>query len=104
MSKCRVAGLNNIQPGGLLSVEAGGVPICLARLESGDVYAVSNICSHEEIELADGDLQGKELECPAHGSRFDVITGAADGFPAENPIATYPVTVDGDDIYVELQS
>lgn len=100
MSRCRVAGLDNLKPGELLRVDAAGSPICLARLDNGEVYAISNICSHEQIELSDGDLQGSEVECPAHGSRFDVITGAADGFPAEDPVPTYPVTVDGDDIYV----
>lgn len=102
MGRCRVAGLANVEPGELLGVEARGVPICLARLDSGEVYAISNICSHEQIELSDGDLQGTEVECPAHGSRFDVTTGTADGFPAEDPVSTYPVTVDGDDIYVEI--
>jgi len=102
VSSCRVAGLDNVEPGQLLCVEAEGIPICLARLDSGEVYAISNICSHEEIELSDGDLQGNDVECPAHGSRFDVRTGAADGFPAEKPVSTYPVTVKGDDIYVEI--
>ncbi|HTK60787.1 MAG TPA: non-heme iron oxygenase ferredoxin subunit [Pseudonocardia sp.] len=102
MSRCRVAGLDDIKPGELLRVEAGDVPICLARLESGEVHAISDICSHEEVELSDGDLQGNEVECPAHSSRFNVITGAADGFPAEKPVPTYPVSLDGDDIYVDI--
>jgi 3-phenylpropionate/trans-cinnamate dioxygenase ferredoxin component len=104
MSRCRVAALDNVKPGELLGVEVGGLPICLARLDNGEVYAIGNICSHEQIELSDGDLQGIEVECPAHGSRFDVTTGAADGFPAEDPVATYPVTIDGDDIYVEIHA
>lgn len=102
MSRCKVAGLGDIEPGGLLRVEAGDVPICLARLESGEVYAISDICSHEQVELSDGDLQGTEVECPAHSSRFNVLTGDADGFPAEKPVPVYPVTVDGSDIYVEV--
>ncbi|MBB6375731.1 3-phenylpropionate/trans-cinnamate dioxygenase ferredoxin subunit [Pseudonocardia eucalypti] len=102
MNRCRVAGLEELKPGGLLRADAEGVPICLARLESGEVHAINDICSHEEVELSDGDLQGTEVECPAHGSRFSVLTGEADGFPAEESVATYPVTVDGDDIYVEV--
>jgi 3-phenylpropionate/trans-cinnamate dioxygenase ferredoxin subunit len=97
-----VAGLDDIKPGGLMRVEAGDVPICLARLAGGEVYAISDVCSHEQVELSDGDLQGTEVECPAHSSRFNVLTGDADGFPAEKPVPTYPVTVDGDDIYVEV--
>lgn len=104
MSRCRVARLDDVKPGEVLGVEAEGLPLCLARLDNGEVYAISNICSHEQIELSDGDLQGSEVECPAHGSRFDVITGAADGFPAEDPVSSYPVTIDGDDIYVEIHT
>ena len=97
-----MAGLDDLKPGGLLRVEVGETPICLARLDSGEVYAISDICSHEEVELSDGDLQGNEVECPAHGSRFSVVIGDADGFPAENPVPVYPVSLDGDDIYVEV--
>ena len=102
MSRCKVAGLDDLKPGGLLRVEVGDVPICLARLDSGEVHAISDVCSHEEVELSDGDLQGSEVECPAHGSRFSVLTGEADGFPAEKPVPVYPVSLDGDDIYVEV--
>lgn len=102
MTRCRVAGLDDVKPGDLMRVEAEGIPICLARLESGEVYAVSDICSHEEVELSDGDLQGMEVECPAHGSRFNVETGDVSGLPAEAPVPTYPVTVDGDDVFVEV--
>jgi 3-phenylpropionate/trans-cinnamate dioxygenase ferredoxin subunit len=102
VTRCKVAGLDDLKPGELMQVTAGDVPICLARLAGGEVYAISDVCSHEEVELSDGDLQGSEVECPAHGSRFSVLTGDADGFPAEKPVATYPVSVDGDDIYVEV--
>lgn len=102
MSRCRVAGLDDLAPGELRQAHADGVPLCLARLDSGEVYAISDLCSHEEIELSDGDLQGVEVECPAHGSRFNVLTGAADGFPAEHPVRTYPVTVAGGDVYVDI--
>ena len=102
MTRCRVAQLTELEPGGLAAVQAEGVPICLARLAGGDIYAISDICSHEEVELSDGDLQDAEVECPAHGSRFDVRTGTADGFPAEEPVSTYPVTVHDGAIYVDI--
>jgi 3-phenylpropionate/trans-cinnamate dioxygenase ferredoxin subunit len=102
MTRCRVAALTELQPGGLRAVLAEGVPICLARLADGQVFAVRDECTHEQVELSDGDLQGEEIECPAHSSRFDVRSGSADGFPAEEDVDTYPVSVDGDDIYVEV--
>jgi 3-phenylpropionate/trans-cinnamate dioxygenase ferredoxin subunit len=98
----RVGALDDIKPGNLRRVDPNGVPVCLARLLSGEVHALSDICSHEYIELSDGDLDGDEVECPAHGSRFSVTTGEVSGLPANDPVAVYPVVVDGDDIFVEL--
>ena len=74
-------------------------------LAVGDVvYAVGNICSHEEVWLDDGDLHVEtcELECPMHEGRFDLRTGAATNYPAEEPIPTYEVVVDGDDVLVAV--
>jgi 3-phenylpropionate/trans-cinnamate dioxygenase ferredoxin subunit len=97
-----VAALDDIKPGELKRVDPNGVPVCLARLLSGEVYAMSDICSHEEIELSDGDLDGREVECPAHGSRFSVDDGSVSGVPAVFPVPVYPVRVDDDQIYVQL--
>jgi 3-phenylpropionate/trans-cinnamate dioxygenase ferredoxin subunit len=102
MTKCPVAKLADLEDEPLKRVEVNGVPICLARLASGEVFAVSDICSHEEIELSDGELDGEDVECPAHGSRFNVRTGAVSGLPATEPVATYPVSVDGDEIWVSI--
>jgi 3-phenylpropionate/trans-cinnamate dioxygenase ferredoxin subunit len=63
---------------------------------------MSDLCSHEEVELSDGDLDGCEVLCPAHGSCFDVRTGKPNGLPAVDAVAIYPVSLDGDDIYVEI--
>jgi 3-phenylpropionate/trans-cinnamate dioxygenase ferredoxin subunit len=98
----QVAALDDIKPGTLRRVDPNGVPVCLARLLSGEVRAISDICTHEEIELSDGDLDGREVECPAHGSRFDVETGDVSGVPARDPITVYPVRVEGDQIFVEV--
>ena len=98
----RVAALEDIEPGSLRRVDPNGIPVCLARLLSGEVHAISDICSHEEIELSDGDLDGCDVECPAHGSRFDVRTGDVSGVPARDPVAVYPVRVEGDQVFVSL--
>ncbi|MDT7763563.1 MAG: 3-phenylpropionate/trans-cinnamate dioxygenase ferredoxin component, partial [Mycobacterium sp.] len=62
---------------------------------------ISDLCSHEEIELSDGELDGEDVECPAHGSRFNVRTGEVSGLPAEDPVATYPVTVEEGKIIID---
>ncbi|MDT5153610.1 MAG: 3-phenylpropionate/trans-cinnamate dioxygenase ferredoxin component [Mycobacterium sp.] len=103
MPKCVVASLANLDGDTpLMRVEAHGVPVCLARLASGEVFAVSDLCSHEDIELSDGELDGEDVECPAHGSRFNVRTGEVSGLPAEDPVATYPVTVEDGKVIVEV--
>lgn len=102
MAKCLVALLTDIKESTLKRVEANGVPICLARLAGGAVYAISDTCSHEEVELSDGTLDEDVVECPAHGSCFSVRTGAVTGLPATEPVATYPVSVVDGEIFVEV--
>jgi 3-phenylpropionate/trans-cinnamate dioxygenase ferredoxin component len=101
MSKCIVAALTDLDAP-LMRVEASGVPVCLVRLASGEVFAISDLCSHEEIELSDGELDGEDVECPAHGSRFNVRTGEVSGLPAEDPVATYPVTIEDGKIIIDV--
>lgn len=79
-----------------------GEEICLAHAEDGSYYALSDICTHEEYSLSDGELWGLDVECPAHGSRFNLQTGAVTGLPAVIPARAYPVTVEGDDVYLEI--
>jgi 3-phenylpropionate/trans-cinnamate dioxygenase ferredoxin subunit len=102
MAKCPVARLTDFKEYPLKRVEVDGVPICLARLDSGEVFAISDTCSHDEIELSDGELDGEDVECPAHGSRFNVRTGAVSGLPATAPVATYAVSVADGEISVDV--
>ena len=83
-------------------VVVDGEEICLAHAEDGSFYALGDICTHEEYSLSDGELWGLEVECPAHGSRFNLLTGDVTGLPAVVPARTYRVSVEGDDVYVEL--
>ena len=102
MTKCLVAKLADMEGNSLKSVTVEGRQICLAQLESGEVFALSDICSHEWIELSDGELDGEDVECPAHGSRFNVRTGEVSGLPAEEPVEIYAVMIEDDEIYVEV--
>ena len=83
-------------------VVVDGEEICLAHAEDGDFYAIGDICTHEEYSLSEGELWGLDVECPAHGSRFSLVTGQVTGLPAVVPARTYPVSVEGDDVYVEI--
>jgi nitrite reductase/ring-hydroxylating ferredoxin subunit len=101
VTRHRIAHVDDLQPGELTCVDAAGVRLCLARLESG-YHAIGASCTHEEELLSDGDLLGEEVECPAHGSRFNVVTGAVCSLPATLPVQVYPVSIDGTDVVVEL--
>ena len=89
-------------PGTLSQVNVAGTPICLVRTVSGDFRALSDVCSHEEAFLSEGDLFGNHVECPMHGSLFNLDTGAPDRFPAVRPVETYPVTVRDGEVFIEL--
>jgi 3-phenylpropionate/trans-cinnamate dioxygenase ferredoxin subunit len=102
LGRYRVASVADLEPESLRRVEADGVPICLAHAEDGNFYAIGDVCTHEEYSLSDGDLWDMSVECPQHGSRFDLRDGHVTGLPAVIPATTYPVTVEGDDVYVDV--
>ena len=97
----KVADLSECPPGTLLDVEVGRESIVLANID-GDLYALENRCSHQDLPLSDGELDGDRLECLYHGARFDVCTGKAVGLPAIKPVATYGVELRGQEIYVQV--
>ena len=97
----RVADLTDCQPGSLLEVEAAGALLVLANVD-GDLYALENRCSHQDLPLSDGELEGDRLECLYHGAKFDVCTGKAMELPAIKPVETYAVEVRGEEIYVQI--
>lgn len=102
MARYRVASVADLPEETLKRVDAGSTPVCLAHAEDGHFYAVNDICTHEEFYLSEGELWGMDVECPQHGSRFNVQTGKVTGLPAVVPAKTYPVTIDNSDIYVEV--
>ena len=102
MAKYRVASVAEMPVESLKKIEAGSTPVCLAHAEDGNFYALNDICTHEEFSLCEGELWGMDVECPQHGSRFNLVTGKVTGLPAVIPATTYPVTVEGQDIFVEV--
>jgi len=97
----RACALSQLPDKGAIGVEVAGVPIAVVRTE-GEVYALHDVCSHEEVPLSEGDVYDQTVECWLHGSCFDVRTGKPTGPPATKPVPTYPVKIEGDDVLVEL--
>ena len=102
MARYRVAAVAEVPVESLKKVEAGRTPVCLAHAEDGNFYALNDVCTHEEFSLCDGELWGMDVECPQHGSRFNLVTGKVTGLPAVIPATTYPVSVEGEDVFVEV--
>ncbi|MBF8286843.1 MAG: bphF [Dehalococcoidia bacterium] len=95
----RVAGRGDVPAGEMLIVEIEGAEIVLANVD-GQIYAFGNGCTHRGGPLGEGLLEGDEVECPFHQGRFNVKTGEAVQEPPTEPVPTYEVQVDGDDIKV----
>lgn len=93
------ATVGDLNPGEGFRVEINGNDIALWNVE-GVIYATSDVCTHEETSLVDGDLWGEVIECPLHGAQFDVRTGEVLSLPAIFPLPTYPVKVENDTVYV----
>ena len=102
-SPVRAASLAEIPEEGAIRVELAGRPVCLAR-SGGKVYAIADVCSHADVALSEGDVEDGKIECWLHGSLFDLRTGKPTGLPATRPVPTFPVTVEGDDVLVQMES
>jgi nitrite reductase/ring-hydroxylating ferredoxin subunit len=98
----RVASVDEVPLESLKAVRVNETEICLAHAEDGNFYAINDVCTHENFLLSVGELVDLQVECPQHGSRFNLKTGAVTGLPAVIPTKVYPVTVEGNDLYVEV--
>jgi 3-phenylpropionate/trans-cinnamate dioxygenase ferredoxin subunit len=82
----------DLPPGERLFVELDGKPIMVFNLV-GSLFAIGDVCTHDNGPLGDGEVDGCEVVCPRHGARFDVRTGQTLGLPAVVDIPAYPVRV-----------
>lgn len=101
MSKVKVSKVSDVDDGELKKVMVGDEPVALFKVE-GKFYATSNICTHEECHLDENHLMhGDVVECTCHGSQFDVKTGSNVLPPSAEPLKTYSVSVEGEDVYID---
>lgn len=99
----RVANLAELDVGGLRRVEFGGEPICVVRTDEDAVKAVHDTCSHEEYSLSEGFIEDNEIECPLHGSMFNLDTGNPDSLPATKPIPVYAAKIEDEAVWVDVE-
>jgi 3-phenylpropionate/trans-cinnamate dioxygenase ferredoxin subunit len=97
----RACALSELEQDAALRVEIDGVPICIVRDSNDEVHAIGDTCTHGDISLAEGFVEGETIECWAHGSAFSLTTGKPLNLPAYEPVPVYAVTIDGDDVLID---
>ena len=100
----RVCSTTEVPKGQTIAVEIGDLPVAVVHADDDNFYAIYDECSHAQIALSEGEVDGCTLECWLHGSRFDLRTGEPTGLPATEPVRVYPVRVRDGEVYVTLES
>jgi 3-phenylpropionate/trans-cinnamate dioxygenase ferredoxin component len=96
-----IAPIGELPEGERMFIEIDRTPIVLFNI-SGVIFAIADVCSHDDGPLGDGDLIGFEITCPRHGASFDVSTGKVLSLPAIVDIPAYPVRLIEGQIQVGL--
>jgi 3-phenylpropionate/trans-cinnamate dioxygenase ferredoxin subunit len=96
-----VARVEELLPGERAIFEIGDLSIAVFQI-AGRYFAISDLCSHDDGPVAEGDVAGEEIACPRHGARFSLESGKALSLPAVSDIPAYPVRVLDGEIQVGL--
>jgi 3-phenylpropionate/trans-cinnamate dioxygenase ferredoxin component len=104
MSLVRVCKVDELLPGSEgRRVETDGTAVAIFNVD-GEFYAIGDTCSHEEASLSEGFVEEDIVECPRHGAQFHIPTGQNRTLPATRPVPTFPVKVEGDEVFVEVSN
>lgn len=95
----KVAKVDDVSDGDVMLVEVDGEDVLLANVD-GELYAIGDECTHQGGSLSNGWIEDGQVECPVHGSMFDLRTGENTGPPQAEPVLSYPVRIDEDDVFV----
>jgi|SRR5215216_3940143 glycine betaine catabolism B len=99
----KIGETKDIQSSQMKAVDVNGETICVANFE-GKYYAIGNVCTHMGGPLVEGKLEGFEVECPWHGSKFDIRTGKGVRPPAMREEPTYEVTVEDNNVLIKIEN
>jgi 3-phenylpropionate/trans-cinnamate dioxygenase ferredoxin subunit len=98
-----VCKVGDVEPNSAIRIDKDGHRLAVVRI-GDDWYAIGDRCSHAEASIAEGEVWPDEceIECPKHGSAFSLKTGEPQTLPATQPVPTYTVRVEGDDVLVRV--
>ncbi len=100
MTRERVCAVDDIPEGEVRVVDCDGRSLAMSNVD-GELFAIDNVCTHDDGPLGEGQLLRGRVICPRHGAAFDAKTGKVLTLPAVRDVAAYAVTVEGDDVLVE---
>lgn len=92
----------DVEPGSVRAVEVDGRSLCIGHTEDGRWGAIDDVCTHDEGDLGDGELDENAVECPRHGGRFDLFTGQVLSLPPVRPVKAYTVHLEDGAVVVDL--
>ncbi|HEY1331465.1 MAG TPA: non-heme iron oxygenase ferredoxin subunit [Actinomycetota bacterium] len=100
-----VARTTDVPEGEARQFDVNGTPVAVANLGEGVFLALGDVCSHAHAFLSEGEVDADDetIECPRHGSTFDLRTGRPRTLPATSPVPAFPVKVEGDAILIEVE-
>lgn len=98
--RVRIGNSKDIEPSDMRVFDVAGTKVNVVSVD-GNFYAFDDTCPHQGCSLARGELEGTTVTCACHGSQFDVTSGAVVRGPAERPVRSRPVQVDGEDLFTE---
>jgi 3-phenylpropionate/trans-cinnamate dioxygenase ferredoxin subunit len=99
-----VCTVDDISVKSALRIEIDDYPVAIVKDSDGVIHAIGDTCSHAEISLSEGDVEGCTIECWAHGSTFDLRTGEPLSLPAYEPIPVFAVAIEDSNVYVDVST
>ena len=99
----RACAVTDIPDTNVLGVLVGSVPVAVVRAGE-EIHALHDVCSHAEVALSEGDVDGDVIDCWLHGSEFDLRTGKPLCLPATDPVAVYPTKLEDGVVYVDVDN
>ena len=101
MTAVRICSEDDLEVGTAVRVVIDDVAIAVVRDSAGAVHAIGDTCTHGDISLAEGFVEGQTLECWAHGSKFSILTGKPTSLPAYEPVPVYAVTIVDGEVFID---
>ena len=97
-----ICAIDDLPLGERLFIQLGEVPVVIMNV-NGEIYAIEDVCTHDNGPLGEGEIEDDEIICPRHGARFNIQTGEVLTLPAVVGVRTYPIKIEGNRILIGVK-